>query len=284
MTCRKTVAALLLLAALLSFACAALAESGAVALAPNLRGYSKDDNDYQYVTFGEYPFERDGTTAPVLWRVLGPGTPEAEDIGHAADSELDKVPRDNVRGDALEGENADLFCLMTQYIVDVALYHGERDVPDGKPLDYEDSAVRAHLIAQVLPALFTPEEQAALEQMPGRGLISLPSRRGELHRPDYGFVAADFAKPPLRRATGTPYAYEQGLQHTSRFSWYYTTDWRRCGYRWIVGDDGHISVAAADRVGGVRLVCYLHEKRVRVTGGSGTMEDPYRLESVKTAQ
>lgn len=240
-----------------------------------LRGY--DGEGYQYVAFGEYPYAEDGAAAPVLWRVLGPGTPELEDIGHASDSALDNDLKTGLRGDALEGENADLYCLMTEYIVDVALYNETRDEPGGPPLDYEDSAMNAWLNGEMLGALFTPEQQQALSQMPGRGLISLPSRRGELHRPDYGFATADFGELPRRRTTGTPYAYSRGLARVNGYAWYYTTDWRRCGYRWIVGDNGHCSVAGVDRVGGVRLVCYVHADRLLFVGGSGTKEDPYAL-------
>lgn len=34
-----------------------------------LRGYEKGAG-YQYVLLGEYPYEKDGTIAPVLWRIL----------------------------------------------------------------------------------------------------------------------------------------------------------------------------------------------------------------------
>ena len=34
-----------------------------------LRGYEKGQG-YQYVLLGEYPYEKDGTPAPVLWRIL----------------------------------------------------------------------------------------------------------------------------------------------------------------------------------------------------------------------
>ena len=32
-----------------------------------IRGYSKT---YQYIQLGEYPYEKDGTVKPVLWKVL----------------------------------------------------------------------------------------------------------------------------------------------------------------------------------------------------------------------
>ena len=36
----------------------------------SLRGYNKAEGGYQYVQVGSYPYEEDGTVAPVVWRVL----------------------------------------------------------------------------------------------------------------------------------------------------------------------------------------------------------------------
>ena len=128
-----------------------------------------------------------------------------------------------------------------------------------------------------LSRLFTPEEQSVLILMPRRGRLSLPSRKGELFREDYGFPSEDFVVSKMRRAKGTPYAYKQGLKRISGYSWYFTTDWRRFGARWIVGDNGHISVSGVDRRGGVRPICYVHTDRLVVKSGTGTLEDPFVL-------
>ena len=37
--------------------------------AETLRGYEKG-NGWHFVNFGEYPYERNGTVKPVLWRIL----------------------------------------------------------------------------------------------------------------------------------------------------------------------------------------------------------------------
>lgn len=268
--CKPRAAALLALLAAL-----ALMPALAGAQAPELRGYARPGG-YQYVYFGSYPYDQEGTVAPVLWRVLGPGTPEAEDVTHAEDASEENL-RKYVRGDDLTGENADVFCLMTEYIIDVALYAPERDVRDGPTLSYENSAMRQTVNTEIVNRLLTPQEQAILVEMPNRGLVSLPSRRGELHRGDYGFITADFDTCPHRVTTGTPYAFKQGLKHVEGVAWYYTTDWRRVGYRWIVANDGHISVAGSNRVGGVRLVCYVHRDRLQCLGGDGTKDSPFVL-------
>ena len=58
----KLSAVLLALVIILSLASIAAGES--------IRGYNKAEGGYQYIKMGEYPFEEDGTRAPVLWRVL----------------------------------------------------------------------------------------------------------------------------------------------------------------------------------------------------------------------
>jgi octaprenyl-diphosphate synthase len=45
-----------------------------------LRGYDTRTRKYQYASFGVYPYEKDGTPAPVLWRVLGPGIAAEDDV------------------------------------------------------------------------------------------------------------------------------------------------------------------------------------------------------------
>ena len=254
----------------------------AAGLAVWLSGYHGDagrnaPDGYTFVAFGRYPFDADGSEAPVLWRVLGPGSPEKADVIDAV-NEPGRSWKKAANGDELSGENADLCCLMTEYIVDTLLYNDVKDTQDGTPLDYENTAVYRTLNAEVLARLFDAREQAALFEMPDRGLLALPTRKGELFRTDYGFPAEDFTESRTRRAKGTPWAFARGLKHTAgQYSWYFTADWRRPGFRWIVGDNGHISVSGADRAGGVRLVCYVHTGRLKSAGGSGTFEDPLQL-------
>ena len=247
-----------------------------------LRGFTgldpKHSSDgYQYVTFGRYPYEKDGTEAPVLWRVLGPGTPGEDDVineGSAPPRKWKKAANTDAPG----GEDADVYCLMSEYILDMVLYHDVKDTDRGPALDYVDSLMYQSMNGDFLGRLFTPEEQAVLVWMPQRGLLGLPTRKGELFRADYGFTPEDFTEWQARRAVGTPYAYGQGLKRIAHYSWYFTADWRRYGSRWIVGDNGHISVSGVNRKGGVRPVCYVHADRLQALGGSGTMEDPLRLQ------
>ena len=82
---------------------------------------------------------------------------------------------------------------------------------------------------------------------------------------------------PRRCTTGTPYAFAQGLRRINDKSWYWTTDWRAPGRRWIVGDNGHISVSGLDREGGIRPICYVKTDMLAIAGGEGTLENPYVL-------
>jgi len=252
--------------------------SCAAADMPQLRSFDKElKPQYQYVTFGTYPQGKNGEEAPVLWRVLGPGVPGEDDVINASNCP-DRDGTLPVNGDNFTEETKDVFVLMTEYIIDFIMYHDQKD-KNGHPLDYKDSMMYASLNTDVIDRLFTSEEQATLMEMPERGLLSLPTRKGELHREDYGFINKDFAEWKLRVATGTPYAFAKGLRNIEGNSWYWTTDWRRYGYRWINGDDGHISVSGVDREGGIRPVCYVHTSMLECTGGEGTMENPYQLKA-----
>ena len=267
MTMRRVFSAFLLLL---------LISAVSIAEMPQLRGYAQDAKPrYQYVTFGTYPQGKKGEIEPVLWRVLGPGVPGEGDVINQSncpnrDGQLE------VNGDVFTDDTQDVYVLMTEYIIDFIMYHDAKD-KNGKPLDYVNSMMHSTLNSEVINQLFTSEEQATLLEMPERGLLSLPSRKGELHRVDYGFVNKDFTDWPQRVTTGTPYAFAKGLRNIEQHSWYFTTDWRRYGYRWIVGDDGHISVSGVDRQGGIRPVCYVHTEMLDCVGGDGTMENPYQL-------
>ena len=255
-----------------------LLASAALAQAPELRGYDKEQkNSYLYVTFGQYPYSKEGETAPVIWRVLGPGVPGTDDVINAANAPGRKDEKyANIDTD-IPQDMQDVYCLMTEYIIDVVLYHDKKDVVDGPALDYVDTIIYQSMNNEIIDRLFTAAEQSVLVEMPERGLLGLPTRKGELFREDYGFVTEDFVKLARRSATGTPYAFAQGLKRIKGNSWYWTADWRRYGARWIVGDNGHISVSGSNREGGIRPVCYIHAGMLECTGGSGTLEDPYRL-------
>ena len=235
-----------------------LSAQGALADMPELRGYDysqKHNEKYIYVTFGNYFSDGYGGFGPVLWRVLGKGVPAAEDVStyYADNDNVGKAANEDV----ITPENEDVWCLMTEYIVDFHRYNPARDTRDGKALEYKDSEMFRFLNDFSLERdengkpvglpgwMFTENEIESLVYMPDRGYVSLPSRRGELFRFDYGFINEDFREWLPRQ------------------------------------DNGHTSVAGAEREGGVRLICYPHMDMMECLGGSGTLNDPYRLVTKK---
>jgi hypothetical protein len=202
---------------------------------------------YQYVLFGTYPFDGDGARRGVIWRVLG-----VED---------------------------GVACLMTEYVIDYLQYHDVKDTNPDNPLHYADTIMRNTCNERCVNDLFTEKEAACLVEMgDGRGLLSVPALK-ELHNTDYGFKGGNFTVDVRRQARGTPYAYAKGLKkiHDTYNSWYWTTAWRRPGYRWIVGDNGHISVSGINREGGLRAVCYIKLDQLDALGGNGERQDPIHL-------
>lgn len=212
----------------------------------DLRGYDKKEKPrYQYLSFGQYPYEKDGSVRPQLWRVL--------------------TVEENIA------------FLITEHIIDCKQYHFEKDTDINNPLQYKDTLMCEFCNTELLSTLFTEEEQSVLLPLDDeRGLIG-PGTCEELQNPATGFSKAKYGENKTRQAIGTPYAFAQGLKRITRVggSWYFTADWRRLGMRWIVGDNGHISCVGSDRFGGVRPVIYIDLTRLESTGGQGTEKDPF---------
>ena len=212
-----------------------------------LRGYDRSQKPrYEYVSFGEYPYEKDGTVRPQIWRAL--------------------IVEDDVA------------FLITETIIDFVQYHSEKDTDPENPLQYKDTLMYDFCNTTLLSTLFTPEEQALLIPLSHeRGLIA-PGTCEELQNPATGFSKAKYTEDKNRQSIGSPYAYAQGLKRidSKGHSWYFTADWRRLGMRWIVGDNGHISCVGSNRFGGLRPVIYVDLTKVTVKGGDGTIESPYQ--------
>ena len=240
----KRIVALLTLLVLLSGCLSALGQEQ-----PELRGYDKKLR-YQYVLFGMYPTQKDGTREPVLWRVLG--------------------VQDGIA------------FLMTEHIIDCLVYNPWADTDRYTPFLYADTMIRQTCNEQCALELFNEAERACLLEMSdGRGLLSVPSV-DELLNKAYGFLGGKYTVDARRQAVGTPYAHERGLKKHpvkgyGNRSWYWTTEWRRAGARWIVGSNGHISVQTITNPGGLRAVCYARVSMLTTVSGNGTMEAPLLL-------
>ena len=214
------------------------------------RGYEPKIG-YQYVQFGTYPTAKDGAAAPVLWRILG-----VED---------------------------GVACLMSEYIIDFITFNDVKD-PRDNPLRYQDAVIFGTINQSIVMELFTDQERACLLPLAeDRGLLSIPSYL-ELRNPDYGFKNHNFTIDKNRQAFGTPYAHSLGLRKIMRTgqTWYWTTEWRRAGYRWIVGEDGHISVSGIDRKGGFRPVCNVQIDLFSISEGDGSFDSPFHATAAES--
>ena len=241
--------------------------------AEELRGYEKG-NGWQYAYFGQYPYEKDGMTAPVLWRIL----------------------------DVSDGR----MLMMTEYIIDTQQVVFETDQ---KKIDrfeyrclscYADSDLYSWMNTVALDTLLGDDPvRSALIEEPGAGLFFILNMEQFLN-PDYGFAPNKWDNQPTRHATGTPYAIKaRGLyvDHDSSKSPYWVADIKTVdGYRLaLVGYNGHMSWGGYTRTNvGVRPSVRLDLSQIQVYAGTGTRKDPFvlvgssgvpyaRTDTVKTA-
>ena len=175
MSKRRT--ALLLALILALAACGACGEAA-------FRGYSKQDG-YQYVIFGNYPYDRDGTVKPLMWKVLS-----VTDDGLAlliTNQVIDAYPMQYIEGK-----------------VDLKTYKGYRKISS-----YEESDLYPWMNSEMLTTMLTEEEQAVLDD--SRGKLFLLTRQ-EFLMPEYGFSTAVYGtliKSRVCKCTG--YASKRGV-------------------------------------------------------------------------
>ncbi len=218
-----------------------------------LRGYEKG-NGWQYVQVGQYPYEKDGTVKPVLWRIL-----EVKD------------------GQAL---------LLTEYIIDVQQVIFETDQRKIDNYDYRrintyaESDLYAWLNTTALDQLMgsQPLRNALIEEPGGGKLFILTSE--QFLNTDYGFSANKWNEQKSRQTVGTPYAKARGLYvdlDISKSPYWAATIKDVEGYRMqLVGYNGHLSWGGYTRTNvGLRLSIRLDLSQVKVASGEGTKENPF---------
>lgn len=207
-----------------------------------LRGYDSDLG-YVYMTFGSYPYEKDGTVAPCLWRVL-----------------------------SIENDYA---FLLNEYVVDFARFHDVK-VDQEAWKDYE---LYTTMNTGMVEKMFTPQEKSALRYTEELGWLFILSNKEFMTRA-YGFRPILTEVEWERECPPTPYAMTLpgSYIHENGNTWYWSRTCRHVaagGYEHILGYNGHISMAGFLRVGGIRPACFVDCSRLDHATGSGTAADPY---------
>ena len=229
-----------------------------------LRGWD-EFYGYEYVIMGYYPYEADGTPAPVLWQVLDVD----QDTGRAL--------------------------LLTSYLVDVCqpIYCDDPAVANSKKYrridDYGESDMNVWLNETLFPRLLEGEPviEAVTEEKYGR---LYPLTDEELMTEKYGFPGVRYWAHPEKVTFATPYTLSVKLHpnYGSRVNkdpdtgtssyWAAALKYPGGEYMQICGLDGHLSYGTLVRTTvGLRVALRLDISRIQVVSGTGTIWDPCRL-------
>ena len=235
-----------------------------------LRGYDKNapkGQKYQYVVLGDYPYEKNGDTKPVLWWVLG-----VKD------------------GQAL---------LLSDMILDTqqVMYCDERDAESRnfrRMTDFAESDLCAWMNSTMLETLLgdDPMVNALVETHFGK---LYPLTDEQMLTRAYGFSNArydDVNGFPERRAIATPYAKNVTLfswrkqlyiDHSYGSSPYWVATLKQnrtdCYFLQLCGYDGHLSYGSYSRTNvGVRPALTLNLTKCRIASGDGTQANPFVME------
>lgn len=220
-----------------------------------IRGYEKGQG-YQYVSFGQYPYEKDGTVKPVIWRVL-----------------------DVENGQAL---------LLTEDVIDArqVIFEEDQRVIEKRTYrriaSYAESDLYTWMNTEGLDRLLGDgEERNALIEENGGGLFFILTS-DQFLTTDYGFANDRWNEQKSRQAVATPYARKMGVYKDSGNGkspyWASTIKGAEDYKLQLVGYNGHLSWGAYTRVNvGIRPSVRLDLEMVQITGGTGTLKDPFTL-------
>ncbi len=229
--------------------------------AASIHGFSKSSG-YDYVLFGSYPTEADGSKAPILWRVL-------------------------------KTENGEAY-LLSEYILFGAPVHGDYDHYKG----WETSDLYNYLNTVFLNDAFNEEEQAVLlVRTEDNALVTLITS-DEMKDASIGFSSNNarlcestaWAKilqdPPIFELPSTNnkgkwkplYIYSKGKKYSPWWSRTRSTDYPHEQRRVMdEGKIGRISTGNSDL--GVRPAIHVDLKQLSILSGSGAIASPYQLVS-----
>lgn len=259
---KKAIMIALMAGLLLMMACPSLADV-------QLRGYDKKSG-YQYVAFGSFAQEADGTVKPILWRVLEVGEEYAyllsEYVLFGNRIDPDDVYYQDIKGDFAQTE---MFRLLN------GPFEGNPiSVEEQKALDEKERLGYAYIAETCFAdTAFTAEEQAMLLEDEALGKVFLASA-DDLKNKDYGFTSSK-----ARQAYGTEYAYVTGLFEYQNHTSPYWTRSQSVSYKYatrctkVDGDLGYIRCVVMNE--GCRPAIRLRLEGLEVMGGDGTMDNPF---------
>lgn len=241
------------------------------AQAEEMRGFDKSypkAERYQWVRLGAYPYEKDGTQRPVLWKVL-----DVKEGQALLFSDIILDTRQAMNCDNQSDSEKRLFRRMD---------------------DFSESDLCAWMNEEMLPALLgdSPMMDALVETRYGR---LYPLTDEQMLTPAYGFSAGrydDVKGFPERQAVASPYAKSVNLypdwckalfvSYDTDTSPYWVIGFRNPGQAnymlQIAGDNGHLSYCVYSRQVGVRPALTLDVSLCRIISGDGTKSSPFVLE------
>jgi len=208
-----------------------------------LRGWNEEEG-YQYLQYGAYPQEY--ADQPILWRVL------------------------TVKDGRM--------LLLSELILDARPFDG-REEDEGRTNEWAESELYAWLNNEFIKEAFTQMDRGLILDNGAAGKVFIPSD-AEISTPAYGFGSVKYEPDPNRRATGTPYAFENGLWKSeggSEYSTYYTRAKPNSKNVLHINTAGKAGLARVERTNvGVRPAMWLSVQFLPFTEGEGTLEDPFR--------
>ena len=223
--------------------------------AEEMRGYVKKEG-YQYVLFGEYPYEKDGTKKPLLWRVLD-----------VTDNQALLITEDVIDAQQVIFET-------DEKVIEKRTYR--------RIASYAESDLYTWMNTEALDTLLGdgPERNALVEE-PGGGQFFILTSEQFLNT-DYGFSAGMWNEQKSRQASATPYALKRGVYKDSgigKCPYWAATLKEETGYKMqLIGYNGHLNWGAYTRVNvGLRPSVRLDMTQMEITGGTGTKKDPFIL-------
>lgn len=277
MMVRKWLSVLLVLALLLS---AAAAEG-------ELRGYSEEDG-YIYVTFGQYFQSIDGGIPDDgkqawQWSVQAKNEKKA---AKKAKKEYDpgEANREPILWRVLDVDGERIF-LLSEYVLFASVMHSNLKEFREIGANFENTELSRKLNGEFMAEAFTEEEQAAMMSRGTLGKVFLPDSE-ELKNPAFGFSSKK-NQYGLRKAWATEYAIRvtgayvyqpKNGKHNHTPYWLREQGTNDNRHARSIKNDGAIgTLAATGEDVGARPEIWLRPDAVRIDGGSGTKEDPYRL-------